>query len=243
MTQNTETAVTPTTSVLDSLVGNGKKFSDAEALARGKQEADSFIETLKQEKAEALRLVAQQDGRLKALEGKLSLLDRLNVNPNSIPDPVIVQPQTPSTPMTPGLTEEDVLKVFEKRELNARQQKNKVEVDIGLIKAFGANAADQVRARCAQLGIEVSEFNQLAVSSPKSAFALLDINPNAAPGTTVYRGTGSDPSSVSNRAEVRNSSWYEAKKAEMGPVKFMKDSKLMIQRHRDMIALGDGWDS
>ena len=38
-------------SVLGDLVGDGRKFNDVEALAKGKLEADKFIEQMKQENA------------------------------------------------------------------------------------------------------------------------------------------------------------------------------------------------
>lgn len=231
------------TSVLDSLVGPGKKFADAESLAKGKADSDAFIVTLQREKAEALDLAARQDTRIKSLESKISILDRLAVTPDSGTQTVTVQNQTPTEPQFKGLTEEDVLKVVEKRDLNARQLANKQTVDVALTKVFGADAANKVRGRLAELGVDPTEFNQLAVSSPNGAFALLQIDPNATQGSTTYRGTGHDPTSINGRPEVRNSSWYEAKKREMGALKFMKDTRLMIQRHNDMVALGDGWDN
>jgi hypothetical protein len=242
MTQTTDQGTTPQTSVLDSLVGDGKKFNSAEALARGKQEADAFIETLKREKQEALDLVARQDTRIKTLESKSSILDRLS-NPDTTVNQTDVQNQTPLQPSAKGLTEEDVLKVVEKRDANAAATKNKTVVDAGLVKVFGANAADEVRKRCSELGVDPQTFNQLALTSPQAAFALLNINPNAAQGNTTYTGSGRDVTLVNGKPQVRNNAFYEALKKQMGPLKFMRDSGLMVQRHRDMEALGDSWDS
>ena len=75
-------------SVLGDLVGEGRKFNDVEALAKGKLEADSFIEQMKQENAalksdlekQAYRLGVADQLRETASESTAELSDPNNNN-------------------------------------------------------------------------------------------------------------------------------------------------------------------
>src|SRR5688572_12541162 len=71
-------------SILEQLVGEGKKFADAEALAKCKAESDAFIETLKREQAELRR----------ELDTRLSLEDFLDQQKAT---PAAGTPSTPAS--------------------------------------------------------------------------------------------------------------------------------------------------
>lgn len=230
------------TSALDSLVGAGKKFADPEALARGKVEADSFIETLKREKQEAVQLATELQREKAKLEGKLSILERLERQPSSNSEtPLTPQVPNPEPPLK-GLTEEDVLKVVEQSKNAERMARNKSEVDAVLAKQLGADAPAYLAQKAAELGIDKASLNQLALTSPNAFYSMIGINPNPSTGNTRYvpSGPGATPSASK---EIRNNSYYEKLKKEMGVLPFIRDVGLQQQRHRDMQALGDAWDS
>lgn len=235
---NAPTPQTQTTSPLEALVGPDKKFQSVEDLARGKLEADNYITKIVDENKQLRTVVTAQDRRLASLESKLSILDRLETPPNTGNPGVPVQQSQPQTPAAPSLTEEDVLKLVEQRDVNAKAQANKVEVDQTLNKVLGANAAGFVLQKAAELGVTPAYLHNLALTSPKAFYATLGIDTNANQGGTMHKG-GIRPTAPS--AEVRNEAWYTAKKNEVGIKKFVMDKELQKQMWRDMDTLGDAF--
>jgi hypothetical protein len=239
---NTNSTQTIATSVLDTLVGPGKKYADAETLAKSRLDADNYIETLKTENKELRGLVTEQDTRLHKLESKVSILDRLNVNTSGTVDNDGSQNGNQPEPKVVGLSEDDVIKVVENRERDALALANKREVDNTLNKLFGAEAAGFLLQKAADLGVDPSELKSLALKSPKMFYNTLGINPNAKPGSTTYVGNQSS-TSQSTTEPVRNHAYYEGLKKKMGVKAFFLDRGLQAQRMRDLSQLGEAWDA
>lgn len=230
----------PTGSALDALVGSDKKFASVEDLAKGKLQSDQFIEQLKNELRDVRNIVATQDRQLATLNSKFSILDRLEGNPNPNSNQPVAPNPTPEPPVVQGLTEADVLKLVERRDANAVAAQNKRDVDATLTKTLGDKAASFVLQRAAELGMEPKALHDLALKSPKAFYSVLGIEPNAPQSASVYQGSGrGQPVGVA--PEVRNNSWYQAKKNEMGIKAYVKDTKLQQQLHRDLENLGDAF--
>jgi hypothetical protein len=235
------TTLDPNASVLDQLVGNDKKFSDAESLAKGKLEADSFIERLKEEKRlleqEALRL-SSENTRLKA---KTSIINQLNDQDESDNDSNDDSTNVREPPQNKGLSAVDVVKMISEEKNKDRQKANKMEVDSTLNRLLGTEAVNFVKAKAAELGTSTEELQTLAVSNPRLFYATLGINPSAKTGTNALY----QPSTVmqATSSPVRNKAFYDAKQKELGTLKFVMDKNLQIQLHKDMQALGDRWDA
>lgn len=227
------------TSALDTLVGADKKFATPEDLARGKLEADTFIEKLKQEARDLRNLVVTQDQRLVKLEARSSILDRLEPNPNG-GNPPIVTTQQPEPPASTGLTKDDVFELIEQRDVKRTATQNKSEVDAVLNKQFGDQAVAAVRQRANELGMTQSELAGLALRSPKAFYSMLGIDPNATQTGTLYTGTGR-PAPANTQGEIRNNAYYNAIKAKVGTKAFIMDRRLQTELHKDMNALGDAF--
>jgi hypothetical protein len=233
------------TSALESLVGPGKKYADQEALAQSRLKADAFIGTLTVENRELRTLANQQDARLQKLESQLAILS--GTNSNDSPVTPVNQTSTQKTgvsaePQRSSLTEEDVLKVVERSKREEAQNRNKAEVDAVLIKQFGAEASNVLAQKAAEFGMSKEALYQIAVTSPNAFYQMIGTNPKAQVSNTTYVPRGS-VTPINNSEPIRNNAYYEAKKREMGVLKFINDRSLQLQRHKDMERLGDAWEA
>lgn len=190
-------------SFLEQLVGDGKKFADAEALARGKAESDAFIETLKREQAE-LR---------KELETRLSLEEFLDKQKQ---EPVAKQPDTPSG--NPGaenderLSKEQIAAIVRDalihEKTNATQTENMTYVRNELIKQYGSGYTDKLAKVAASLELDKQFLNDMAASKPKAFLKLVaqelkePVTPVAPPRSSVR----TDRTQVSG---LKNKAYYD----------------------------------
>lgn len=154
------------TSYRDRLVGEGKKFKDDEALARGKWEADQFAESLKRENAE-MRIELQSRLNMDELVNKLGKTASTNGTPPSqepTPSPTPVQP-------TPGLTSDDVQSIVKntltKEQTKLQQDRNLTSVANALQKAWGDDWVSKLRKVGNSLDMTEEQMDTLAKTTPK----------------------------------------------------------------------------
>ncbi len=233
-------------SVLDQLVGDGKKFANIEALAKGKADADAFIEKLANENKELRGIITAQDSRVAKLESRLSILDRLGDRSDEGGDDnrdadTSNNTQKGDTPPS-GLSETDALKLIERHDTEKQHKANRQYVDGVLAKQLGSEAAAFVKQRGAELGLSEQALVQLATTSPKAFLSMLGLAAESTSQNPMYKGTGSTASSNS-KAPTRNKTYYDKLKSEMGAKKFAFDRGIQIQMHKDMLAMGDAFES
>lgn len=151
----------------EELVGEGKKFSDPEALARGKFEADIFVERLKQENA---GIRNELNSRVKMEE----FLDKLNS---------FQKPQSPDAGQQPpdqakveaGLKPEDVLRLLDQREQLSKATQNVNKVQVHLQETLGPNYATKLKQVADSLGLSKEHINNLAATSPEALYKVLGL--------------------------------------------------------------------
>ena len=201
---NDEAGDDDNTSFLEQLVGEGKKFADAEALARGKAESDSFIETLKREQAE-LR---------KELETRLSLEEFLDQQKQT---PAASNAGTP--PVTSGAENDEK---FSKEQIaaivrdalihektNATQSENLAYVRNELVKQYGNGYADKLSRVAANLELDKDFLNNMASSKPK-AFLKLVAQELKEPVTAVAPPRSSVRTTHTGVSGLKNKAYYDA---------------------------------
>lgn len=164
----TETPVEPKNYTAE-LVGTDKKFKDVEGLAKGKYEADRFIELKNRQYDELMadytKLLDESKTRAR-LEDLISDAEKKlssNTPPevNEVPRPT-VRPEDIETLVDRKLTEKEA----------ARQQQSNFEsVRRQLTEQIGDNYAPVVRKRIEELGLTPEQFNQWARQAPKAALA------------------------------------------------------------------------
>jgi hypothetical protein len=178
----TEPQTTETTPPQDSFVSKlveakGENWSNPEVLAKGKLEADTYIQQLESQLTQMREDLGKQDYAAK-------LLDQLQ---NKAADPTTAKPVMPNNNndiggtsegnTNPSLSEED-LKSLVEQTLTAREKDSVVKqnlsfVDAELEKSFGTNAKDTVQNKAKELGISVERMQEIAAESPNAFFSLI----------------------------------------------------------------------
>lgn len=228
----------PTPSIVDELVGPGKKFKTTEDAIKGKLEADAFVVTLTKEAKElraALQAQLEENERLKS---RASIIDRLNqpneetvTNPS--PNAAAVTPQ-----VQPGLSAEDVVSLIRKTDQQKVAEANLNLIDSTLVKTFGADAVAVVRQRAAELGMDTAELMQVGAKSPQAFFNMVGVQPKSSPGNPIYSGA---PIAGQPGVEVKNKRYFDKIRQEMGNTKFIMDRNLQLEMHKQAQILGDDY--
>lgn len=219
----TEDQVNP----LDALVGESKKFKTVEDLAKGKQEADAFIETLKQEKAQVMEELERLKGESTQQETVKELLDEIRSS------------------KTKGNSEEDNsneddLEAKVKRILQGesaretaqrnREQGNKLVLDKfnGDVQAAKAFLAE----RASELGTTPAKLAELSESSPKLFAKAIDVNLSTT-DTSVSALHGVNTSSLRDTNDiidgVPTKAHFDKLKKDMGVQKWINNKSIQKQ--------------
>jgi len=234
----TETKGDSSGSYLEKLVGEGKKFSDPEALARGKAEADAFIEQLKREKQEAMDALAKAEGDTKSQATVADLIAEVRKAQEGNSD-------------NNQMSEDDlVTKVRdimrgESAQATAKQNRDKGN-ELVLQKVGGdINAAKTyVAERAKQLGMSPAKLAELSEVSPSAFAKLIDTDTS-----TATKGTTAIPSSNSSnfnqnspQLEIdgyKTKAWFDNQRKELGVSKYLNNHKLQNDYLKSAMALGD----
>lgn len=157
------------------LVGEGKKFKTIEDLARGKVQGDSFVEKLKTENA-ALREALESDANPD------EILRRINevLKPSVGSKPTTTDQTSNQSQMGSHLTEEKVLELLKQQKAEEKAKENLARYEASVSQAFGNKTAEVIATRLDELGMEQTEFQNLAKRNPVAALRLLGIKDSGA---------------------------------------------------------------
>ena len=196
---------TDSPSTFEQLVGEDKKFKDAEALAASKLESDRYIEELKAQVAEAQEKLAKENHAAELLK-KLQEKEALS---GSEATPVVVPDPTENQNTNDPLSEED-LKALVKQtleETNTAQVEveNVKKVNDALIKTYGdaEKAQAAIKAKSEELSVSTEYLENVAKGNPAVFFKLIsDGTPSSTPSHTPssFRGNNEDRSQVKDWA-------------------------------------------
>lgn len=216
-------------SYLDTLVGDGKKYSDPEALARSRVEADQHIARIEAENAEY---------KAKAAEAKTVEELLAKINAPRVVEPVANQPAQPDA-LTPDAVAELIKDKFNELKTNDVTQKNLGEVSNRMLELYGDKANEVLRQRAADLEVPVEWLQDIAARSPKAFYAQLgldnkqqaqsgpthgEVNPQA----LALRGTG-----------LKNGTYAYYEQMRKDNPKQYSSAAVQNQMHKDAIAKGD----
>lgn len=151
------------------LVGEGKKFADEEALARGKWESDQFIAQLQAEQAE-LR---------KELATRMTLEDfweKTHQNTKTNEEPSEPRSGEPKAQVN-APTKEEIAELVRRELSEATTQSQKVRnveyVKNELTKTFGPNFSEKLRQKAEELGSSIEFLGSMAETQPKAFLTLM----------------------------------------------------------------------
>jgi len=189
----------PTTqpSVVDQLVGEGKKFKTIEEALQGKIEADNFIE--------------EQKAKIDSLEAQVNKDDRLDELLKQLQDKAITPVvETETTPEgTPKLEVDDLKSLVDsalkEHEKEGIRSKNLSIVEQELEKNFGTEAEAEVLKKVKELGVSKETLSTMAGESP-AAFLTLMGTPPTKSSNPIVSGDVKVPDFVNSG--VRDNDYY-----------------------------------
>lgn len=225
-----EPTVEENTDFLTELVGEGKKFKDVSALARGKYEADRYIESLK------LQTTKLQE-ELNKRAGLEELITKINQNSQTP-----AQINTPATPDMGSYNEVDleskVSEIINKMTLQKETETNMQKVERVLHEQFGDSAKLVLANTARENGLSPDEIKTLAQKSPKALLKLIGVSESPQPSSAPIAPRG-QLTIGSGQGSVRNASYYEKLK-NTDPKKYFSN-EVTVQMMRDRAALGDAY--
>ena len=215
------------------LVGEGKKFKDYEALAKGKLEADRHIGEITKTLDELRAELAKQDYAK-------ALLEQMSKGPETRQDDP--PPNTSSSSNTENTTqsasdiESLVEKVITEKEKSRTVSQNLSVVSEEMEKKFGDKAGNVLKTKSQELNMSLDRLKEIAAESPTAFFQLIGVS--ATKGTTPTAPQSSVRSETFNsNSQDRDFNYYQKLRKENRSLYYSpKVQNMMLQ---DRTRLGD----
>lgn len=218
------------------VTSKGEQWSDPEVIAKGKVEADNYIEDLKKQNAE---LQAQVE-KAKKVEDLFSKLDDKASPTTSEQNQAQSQGGANESNTQTAVSEDDLQSLIEntltKREAEATAKQNLDQVNSQLESQFGTEASATVQKKSQELGLSMERLQAIAAESPTAFFNLIGEKQSAPAPLT----NGSIRTESVNRAQnsgKRNFAYYEKMRKE-NPREFYHAQDAML---KDRIEQGDSF--
>jgi len=241
---------TPQLQLSEQLVGEGKPFKDIEALAKGKTDADSFIEQLKNENAQMREAVATSEQEsLKAatmsqvLEAVRTLSGSGGGNdPAPAGDPSLDGNQS-------ALSEQDILnlvqRTLDKDTATRTEQENFDSVRDTFLRTFkdGDKARLEYKATAESLKLTESQLDQYSRMNPELVVRAAGLKPaSTSQPAPSYLANDKNSEATKNAgvdAPMNHKQWEELRGRKGN--KWYFDSKVQQAYWKDVQALGDSF--
>ena len=175
------------------LVGDGKRYKSPQELAKGKQEADAFIEQLKQEAAE---LRSELEKRLAAEE----ILAQIKATANTSSDPTTNQIDIEKL-------QELVQGTVHQLDTAKQAQSNLESVTKQIVEQYGDKAGEFLAKKSAELGLSVDDLKATAERSPVAFRNLVGLNKEPTQSTNMTHGTVNTEALSDNSVGTKVGTW------------------------------------
>lgn len=220
--------------LFDSIVGDGKKFKDAEALAKGKILSDSHIQRLEEENA-SLRSKLDEIERLKEImtNERQPIAGQIPVNADA--------PSAPNSAIDPEALVDQIAKRLDDIAFQKKAAATVAALQKDLEGLLGENWKQIVNDRSIASGIDTETLKRLAQTSPEAFKKALDISAPTkvtTPVDDVFNiGSRVNTTSISNEVSgIRDQKFYQKLKKDNPDMYW--DPKVQIQMHNDAIKHG-----
>lgn len=220
------------------LVGDGKKFKDVASLARGKAEADLYIEQLKERLDETRKELENRMARESFLEEIKGLK-----NPSGQQEPAKPAELQP-VQLDDSILEEKILKLLEQRKAKEVQETNIGRVERVLRERLGDQATHVIQNKAKELGLSTKDLEGIAVNSPAAFFQLVGVQEESQirPNVPVARPSSNSLGNPSG-LQVKNKAYFENLKRTNPKVYFdRKTTAEMIEARQKCAAAGIPWE-
>lgn len=218
----------------DSLVGEGKRYSDPDTAAAALLEKDRFIEQLKNEGAE-LRQELRSRTNLEEIVGKLK---PATPAPTPLPSGETA-PLAREPVVEPAVDLEEKFREFlaaERSKDTATTNVNKAKA--GLIERFGSDYASTLKTIAAELEVSEAFLNDMATTSPTGLLKLVDsVKKPAQPPVNPPRSRDAGP--VPNAAGRRNKAYYDDLRR--NDINLYLSARIQNQLYQDAMQQGESF--
>jgi hypothetical protein len=246
MTQNlldetADTAVDPNKDYLVELVGENKKFSDVQSLARGKYESDKYIETLTRQ-LDSIREDYKRAREENIARARLEeIADRISNQSQQLPSSVTT-PTTPEVPKFDPKQIEDLVEAqLSKKELVRKQEQNFNAAMAKIKERYGDNYRGILSKQIDDLGLDVNFVNDLAKNHPNVLFKTLGLDaPRQQDNLLQPPRSNTRSDNFTPSVTKRTWSYYQKMRKEQ-PDNYY-NPKTQVQMHNDAISLGNEFE-
>lgn len=226
---------------LSELVGEGKKYKDAAAVAKAQAHASHHISLLEQEKAELLRdhlaLKEEYNSRARLEE----LIDRMKTNTSSETPPVNVDMNNKPS-FDPEQLKSFVNETFEAKTREQRETENYNRVQEKLKEVHGSEYRRILSTQLNDIGLSDEDAVALAKKSPTAFFRQFGLDQQKqtdnfqTPPQTQRKGDTFVPAGATKRTWSYYQNLKKTKPAEYW------DPKTQLQKDRDYMTLGKAFE-
>lgn len=221
----------------EDLVGEGKKFKDSNALAYGKEMADRHITTLEAEN-QRLRDQAEafgnQEDLIKELKEEMSKPKEPSVQAE------VTTPSSETTLPTQDL-QEQIKNMIAADKVEATEKDNITKVTNAMVAKYGENWDREARRIASEKGMSLDVVNLMVARSPDAFLELAGIGEtsivNQPSGVTGTINT--EAMAVSKSSGLKDNTYYETKRVEMGDAAFFADIPLQTELLNNAHEMGD----
>lgn len=230
----------PNTDFLAELVGDNKKFKDAQALAKGKAEADLYVKTLEQ-KLDEMR-GDYEEARKQNMAG--ARLEELITKLNSKQSDSETNPPAKDEENTPQFKPEDIEKIVLSKIEDAKRQdrdnNNLRIVEAKLKERYGQNSTSILEHQSQTLGLTQDDVNALAKKSPEAFFRTFGLDQQQQDSFQSPPRNQIRNDSFSPNVPKRTWSYYQDIKKKDKALYY--SPKIIAQMHRDHAELGQTFE-
>lgn len=212
------------------LVGEGKKFQDNEALAKGKWHSDRHARRLEEE-LEQTRQELQRRLTAEDLVKQLQTANAANTrNDDRDPEDKV---ELPDLSHLKGEVLTEVQRLLKEQQTQSQAERNVAKVTETLQTAWGSNFKSKLAARARELDLDQDYLASLAQSKPDTFLKI--VLPKDSLSNDYVPTTSSTRTTVSASGE-RNKAYYDKIRKENPKLYYSK--QIQAQEHRDAIRLG-----
>lgn len=226
----------PSASLFEELVGEDKKYKTPDDLARGRLEADKFIDQLKEENAGMRDQLTEMQSKVEKSRTIDELMDLVN-NAKTSTDEASNQSE---------FSKEDIEKLISEqiveRETTKTRKTNREAANQKVLERFendATKAREFLGTKASELGLDLKSLQEMAETSPKAFSQLLGLGDNPSPqhGSNLKSYQTTNTESSFNANSERNHAYYSKMRREMG-TKFWHPS-VQQQMMKDRERLGE----
>lgn len=157
------------------LVGDGRKYKDQEALAKGNFHGDIHIRNLEQRIDEMREDMTRDRNELMLSQAKLIELQK-QLTSNALPEVNEVTQPTIKPEDIQSLISSELPKYMSAYETDQRQKQNFETVKAKLIETYGHNYGHAYQEKINSLGLSTEQADGIAKTSPQAFITMLGMN-------------------------------------------------------------------